>query len=509
MFLHEDILKATRAEFTGAVDGSVSVSTDSRSTGPGQLFLALRGDRFDGHTFVPGAIAAGAAGIIVDHAMACDVPQYIVRDTLAAYQALAAYHRARFTIPVVGITGTNGKTTVKELVYVLLDSCGTPLCSQKNFNNHVGVPASLLKLDGSYTHAVIEMGMNHPGEISVLTGLARPDVAVITCIGRAHLEFMKTIEAVADAKAEIFDGMQAGGTAVLPRQDPYFIRLKEAALRCGLNVISFGTERSADVYFAVDNVTVELVTGVLHTPKGACSIALRLSGRHNAANAAAAAAAAMAAEPSLTLDQVMCACARAVPVDMRCQVIQTAGIRIILDCYNANPDSARAAVQFLADIDGNTKRCCLFGDMLELGDASNGLHEEVGAFIAEEKIDALAVLGEYGHAIARGAERNGMDPGMINVCETRDEVHDWLCAEVQQGDVLLVKGSRKLKLEEIINEWCAEMAGNESENNTGITGTRCQNGRNTLQQSPTPKPNTNSTFACYTSVMVPQSPEGP
>jgi UDP-N-acetylmuramoyl-tripeptide--D-alanyl-D-alanine ligase len=441
--------------------------------------------------------------------MACDVPQYIVKDTLTAYQSLAVYHRARFPIPLAGVTGTNGKTTVKQLVYILLERCGTPFCSQKNFNNHVGVPASLLKLDESYTHAVIEMGMNHPGEISVLTRLAQPVVAVITCIGRAHLEFMKTLDAVADAKAEIFDGMQAGGTAVLPRQDPYFKRLKEAAVRHKLKIVTFGTAPPADVYFAVDNVSVDLITGVLHTPKGTCTVALRLSGRHNAANAAAAVAAAMALEPSLTLDQVMCACAQAVPVDMRCQVIRAAGIRIILDCYNANPDSARAAVQFLADIDDTAKRCCLFGDMLELGDASSGLHEEVGAFIADNKIDAVAVLGEYGRDIARGAERNGMDPGSITICKTRDDVLGWLRTEVTQGSILLVKGSRKVKLEEIIETWCAETAENECDNTNGITGTRCQNGRNTLHQSPTPKPNTNSTFACYTSVMVPQSPEGP
>jgi UDP-N-acetylmuramoyl-tripeptide--D-alanyl-D-alanine ligase len=509
MFVHEDIVKALQPECKGAVDGSVTVTTDSRSAGSGQVFLALKGERYDAHTFIPNAVDNGVAGVIVDHEMECSIPQYIVSDTLAAYQALAAYNRSRFQIPLIGVTGTNGKTTVKELVFTLLESCGTPFCSMKNFNNHVGVPASLLELGPACTHAVIEMGMNHPGEISLLTTLARPDVAVITCIGRAHLEFMKTLDAVATAKAEIFEGVHPGGTAVLPRQDAFYRQLKDAAVKRGLHVVSFGTEPGADVYFDVNSMTADMLTGIMHTPKGTTTVAVRLAGRHNAANAAAATAAAMAAEPSLSLAQIMGAFARAVPVAMRCQVRITAGIKIILDCYNANPDSSRAAIQFLADIDGEAKRCCLFGDMLELGNASAELHREIGAFIAEKGIDAVAVLGEYKSDTARGALQNGMSQSAVTVCNSRGEALNWLRKEVRAGNVLLVKGSRDMKLEQIIHIWCAEMADKENDGNTGITGTRCENRRNTLQQSPTPKPNTNSTFACYTPVMVPQSPEGP
>jgi len=509
MFVHEDIMKAISPECFGAVDGSITVTTDSRSAGSGQVFLALKGERYDAHTFIPGAVENGIEAVIVDHKIDCSVPQYIVSDTLKAYQELSAFNRNRFKIPLVGVTGTNGKTTVKELVYTLLESCGKPFCSHKNFNNHVGVPATLLNLDHSYTHAVVEMGMNHPGEIRVLTRLARPAVAVITCIGRAHMEFMKTLDAVAAAKAEIFEGVAPGGIAVLPRQDEYFRQLKDAAVQRGLRVVSFGTEPGADVYFDVDTMSPEMITGIMHTPKGTTTVALRLAGRHNAANAAAATAAALAAEPSLSLEQIMCAFSRVIPVDMRCQVRTNRGVKIILDCYNANPDSSRAAIQFLADIEGDAKRCCLFGDMLELGSGSSKMHEEIGAFVAEKGINAFAVLGEFKSDTARGAVRNGMDTKAVTLCETQEEVLVWLRNEVQTGNILLVKGSRNMKLEQIIDIWCAELADNENNGNKGITGTRCENGRNTLQQSPTPKPNTNSTFACYTSVMVPQSPEGP
>ena len=509
MFVHEDIVNAIQPECIGAVKGSVTVTTDSRSDGPGHMFCALRGERYDAHSFISGAVENGVEGIIVDHKVDCAIPQYIVSDTLKAYQALGAFNRARFQIPFIGVTGTNGKTTVKELIFTLLETCGSPFCSKNNFNNHVGVPFTLLNLDSTYSHAVIEMGMNHPGEISVLTHLARPDVAVITCIGRAHMEFMKTLDAVAAAKAEIFEGMAPGGTAILPRQDAYYTQLKSAALKQGLHVVSFGTKPGADVHFAVDSMTTELITGVMHTPKGTTSVTLQMSGKHNAANAAAATAAALAVEPCLSLDQIMCAFSRAVSVDMRCQVQENKGIKIILDCYNANPDSSRAALQLLADVDEGAKRCCLFGDMHELGKASAEMHEEIGAFAAEKRINKIAVLGEFKNDTARGALRNGMDQSAVITCDSSEEVLIWLRKELQSGDIVLVKGSRNMKLEKIIDIWCADSADNDKDENKGITGTRCENGRNTLQQSPTPKPNTNSTFACYTSVMVPQSPEGP
>ncbi len=506
MFNHSDICLATNPRCIGALAGTGHVQTDTRRLRSGDIFCALRGEQHDGHAFIAEAVKTGAAAVIIDHEIECAVPRYIVADTLKAYQNLAAYHRNRFALPVIGVTGSNGKTTVKELIWSILKETGSVLKNEKNFNNHIGVPLTLMKLDRTHTRAVIEMGMNHAGEIRVLSKIARPDAAVITCIGRAHLAFLGTVDAIAAAKAEIYDGMNPGGTVILPREDTYYDWLKRAAEQAGLRVKSFSIENSADSVCRVTGMRVDGMNGVLRIGAEDAVFTTRLTGRHNACNIAAAAAAVQTVAPELQLSDIVRVLNDISPVDMRCQVQMVNGITVILDCYNANPDSSGAALRFLSDITATGKKIALLGDMLELGEKTEMLHEEIGRLAAELKIDVLAVLGEHSEALAAGARGAGMPRETILKGYERRELARLLRQILHPGDVLLLKGSRKMKLEELLPALNGSVqAGEETREDNAFTGTRCENSPNSLHQSPTPKPNTNtnSTFGCCTSVMAP------
>jgi len=451
MFINEEILKITAAEIFGNAELITGVSTDSRKLSEGDLFVALRGDKFDGHEFAATAAENGAAALLADHKLDIDIPQYIVGNTLTAYQQLARYHRVKMNIPVIGITGTNGKTTVKEMINSILSNVADPLSSEANFNNHIGVPATLLKIKREHTHAIVEMGMNHTGEIKTLSSIALPNVAVITSVGRGHIEFLGSVEAVLEAKLEILEGLSKEGTIILPFDSEFFGMMKETALNSGIEkIISFGSSEEADFSFIVEKSDEKGSEGLLKTPSGNAKAKINIAGQHNCGNAAAAAAAVMNVKKEITPEEIASAFTKLKAVNMRCQISTLNGAKIILDCYNANPDSMCAAIDLLADMKTVGKKIAFIGDMLELGSESENCHKEIGAYAADRNIDLIITTGEYSDSIILGAKEKGIADEKCNKFETKEKLTEFLTKKIKSGDDVLVKASRRAGFEKII-----------------------------------------------------------
>ncbi|MFZ2629088.1 MAG: UDP-N-acetylmuramoyl-tripeptide--D-alanyl-D-alanine ligase [Rugosibacter sp.] len=434
--------QAISAGFYGADAAFAGVTSDSRAVVAGDLFIAIQGEHFDGHDFVVGAIEKGAAGALVNHEFATahpNLPLIAVADTRLALGALAAAWRARFNIPLIGVTGSNGKTTVKEMCAAILRTQGgAVLATEGNLNNDIGLPLTLLKLRAMHTAAVIEMGMNHFGEIDYLTHLAAPTVAVITNALRAHLEGLGTVQDVALAKGEIFAGLGADGIAVFNADDAQ-AELWQTLAQDRLQ-LTFGLERAADVRgeFAPQGFGGLLC---LATPWGATDITLSVPGRHNALNACAAAAATLAT--GVTLDMVTAGLAGFSGVKGRLQ--RRAGLRgalVVDDTYNANPDSMRAAIDVLASIPG--RRIFVMGDMGEAGEAAGQFHDEIGGYAKSHGIDRLLCLGELSAAAAHNFGAGGEHFSRI------DSLLKTLTAELDANVTVLVKGSRFMRMERVV-----------------------------------------------------------
>jgi len=448
MFTKEEIIKATNAQLFGCPGVISGVSTDSRKIEKGDLFVALRGDIFDGHNFVETAYEKGAAAILGERRMEVNLPQFIVRNSLTAYQQLANFNRRKINVPVIGITGTNGKTTVKEMIDAILKSVGNPLTSEANFNNHIGVPMTLLKLKKEHTHAVIEMGMNHLGEIKVLSEIAQPDAAVITSIGRGHLEFLGSVENVMKAKLEILDGMKKNSTIALPAESKFFNEMKRAA--DNFKILSFGDNGKADVNFIVENFNENGCAGFLTYKKKSVKTNINLIGKHNCRNAAAAAAAVIALNENIPLENIAAGLSNLKSVNLRCQITEENGVKFILDCYNANPDSTRAAVELLSSIESSGKKIAALGDMLELGEKSARFHFEIGKFAAEKNTDVIITAGVFAKYIADGALDAGMTKENIIISKSVDDAAMILKKKIQKGDVVLIKASRRAHFEKLL-----------------------------------------------------------
>jgi UDP-N-acetylmuramoyl-tripeptide--D-alanyl-D-alanine ligase len=435
------------------------ISLDSRSIRSGDLFLAMKGERFDGHDFVGAALSRGAVGAIVHDsydvgALAIKphpkrMAPFIlgVRDPLFAYQQLATHHRSRFDIPVVAVTGSNGKTTTKEMVASVMAHRWRVLKTEGNLNNRIGVPQTLFRLNGRHEGAVIEMGVDHVGQTTRLCEMARPTIGIITNIGPDHLEFFGSMEGSAQSKAELLDLLPADGAAVLNADDPYYDYL---AARAVCRVVSFGFSSKADVR-ATDmksdgrNGTIFrlLLPGkVRHT-----IVRIHVQGDHNVTNAlAAAAVGAVLGLPGAVIAQGL---SRFRPAAMRSQVFVSHGVTVINDCYNANPASMKAAVQLLAQRGAGRKKIAVLGDMLELGSNAVPLHEEVGMFVSQRGIDQLVACGTLGRSLAEGAERAGFDRRNIVLAPDAAAAATAVKAIVKPGDVVLVKASRGMKLEQV------------------------------------------------------------
>jgi UDP-N-acetylmuramoyl-tripeptide--D-alanyl-D-alanine ligase len=452
-FTAEELGAATGGRWLDAPPDSVSgVSSDSRTLEAGSLFVALRGDRFDAHAFLPAAARAGAAAAVVaSEAPAAGLPRLLVADTLVALGALAHHHRARFSLPVVGVTGSNGKTTTREMIAAILAERGPVLKTEGNLNNEVGVPFTLLRLSGEHRAAVVEMGMNHPGEIARLTAMARPQVGVVTNAAAAHLEGLGSVDGVADAKAELYAGLPEGGIAVVNADDP---RMLARARASGRRLLTFagGRQRRGDV--AVLEVLAQDASGLrflLGVGTRELAVTLPLVGAHNARNAAAAACAAIAL--GCSDQEIVRGLARVQPVGRRLRLERLpGGLLLVDDCYNANPPSMAAALQTLAELahaEGGRPLAAL-GDMLELGPGEAELHRGVGSEAARLPVARLFGFGPRSRETLAGALAAGLAPERTFHTEDVAALAQAVRATAAPGDVLLVKGSRGMRLERLV-----------------------------------------------------------
>ena len=437
-----------------AFDG---VSIDTRTLKAGDLFFAIRGERFDGAQFAAAAIEGGAAGVVVpmgwyggQRSRAAVIE---VADATAALQALAHAIRRESGTKVVAITGSAGKTTTKEVTSELLAARYTVVRNRGNLNNHIGLPLSLVELRERPEIAVVELGMNHAGEISVLVRIAEPDVRVWTNVGEAHLGFFESVGAIADAKAEIFEGAQATDVLVANADDPLIAARVD---RFRGRVVTFGMDRPADVRAtAVAERGVDGMSARVTTLRGEVDVETPLVGRANLANVLAAAA--VAIEFGVPLTEIAARASALRPAAHRGEIVRLAGgITVIDDSYNANPTATRRALEVLAASPA-PRRLAVLGEMLELGERASPLHAEVGRAVARARIDMLcAVGGPPARAMADAAVAAGMSPADVRHFATSDEAAEATVSIVRTGDLVLVKGSRGVRTDRVVERLKAE-----------------------------------------------------
>ena len=430
----------------GGADATVtSICTDSRSLKSGDIFIALRGENFDGHSFVPEAARLGAIGAVVEKApLGLPVNFGIIKvlDTLRALQLLSTNYRTSLPLKVVGVTGSNGKTSTKDFTASVLGQRYRVAKTEGNLNNHIGVPLTLLGLDSAHEMAIVEMGMNHPGEIAPLAAMAKPDAAIITNIGTAHIEFMRTREAIAQEKGMLAEAIHSSGTVVLNADDEFTPRI---ARRCSARVvtagISSGEVRATDLKPLSSGIQFRL-----HATGQCVQAELPVPGEHMVRNALLACATGLSF--GLTLDE----CAEGLRVIQlskgRLQQKQIGGITILDDSYNANPDSVIAGLATLAQMPCKGRRIAVLGRMGELGEESERGHRRVGMAVGELAISCVIAVGEEAGWIADAARTGGVRE-VIHVSDVDDAVVA-LRGMTGEGDTVLVKGSRSAKMERIV-----------------------------------------------------------
>jgi len=425
-----------------------SVSTDTRRLVPGQLFVALRGPNFDAHALIEAGAASNAAGVLVDRRLSVKTPQIVVDDTLTALTRIAAAWRNRLDTRVVALTGSNGKTTVKEMTASILRHIGAVLATRGNLNNHIGVPLTLLSLRPVHRCAVVELGANHPGEIQALSALAAPDAALVNNAGPAHLEGFGDLEGVARAKGEIFSGLRVSGIAIINADDRFCDYWK--GLNQDRKCITFGLDTTADVAGSWKPGAPLSV----RTPFGGVEIQVPLNGRHNAMNALAATALSLAV--GATTEQIARGLEQVRPVSGRLNTrAGVAGAEIIDDTYNANPASLTAALEVVSDLGGET--WLVLGDMGELGSEASGFHRQAGELARRCGVTRLYGVGplSLGAVTAFGVgARHFDDAGRLAAT---------IAAELRSGVRVLVKGSRAMQLENVVAVLTQAVAGDESD----------------------------------------------
>ncbi|MBE7021646.1 MAG: UDP-N-acetylmuramoyl-tripeptide--D-alanyl-D-alanine ligase [Ruminococcaceae bacterium] len=440
-------------EITAAIDGRLisgnpetivsGVCTDTRRVTPGALFIPLIGERFDAHDFIPDALAAGcAASLTSRREITSEKPLIYVEDTRIALGHLAACYRRSFTLPVIGITGSVGKTTAKEMTATVLSSKLSVLKTQGNLNNEIGLPLTLLQLEESHRAAVIEMGMSGYGEIDHLAAIAAPDLVIMTNIGLSHIEMLGSQENIYRAKAEFLPHLRPGGTVILNGDDPI---LSAHRSEMPVRTISVGTTPGCDILArdicsAPDSVSFTLAYGDEQVP-----VRLSFPGTHNVINALFACAAGLVL--GIPLKEAAAALATFTPGDRRMEFIRKNNLTVINDCYNAAPASMAAALKVLAAQSG--RKIAVLGDIRELGEHAPAAHKDLGTLAAALSLDALFTLGENGRLIAEGALLAGMAKTAVFSFTDIDALNDALSTYTQEGDIILVKASRAMRLERV------------------------------------------------------------
>ena len=458
MSVKMDVLSAAQA-MSGKLAGEnamfAGVSTDSRAVAAGELFIALRGDKFDGHDFVSVARERGAAAAVVDAAGAeamsgVGLPLIVVADTRLALGALAAHWRARFTLPVIGVTGSNGKTTNKEMIACIMKAAfgdGAVLSTQGNLNNDIGLPLTLLKLDAGHRAAVVEMGMNHPGEIAYLVGIGRPTVALVTNAQRAHLEGMGSLEMIAAEKGSIFAGLDQAGVAVFNTGDTWSELWRSQSAHC--QRLCFALDGPAEVSGHCQTRGLENRVTIVFDGQQ-IEVELALPGAHNARNALGAAAAALAA--GVPLEKVRAGLSAFRGIKGRLQRLAGLhGAMLLDDTYNANPDSVRAGIDVLAATIG--RKVLVLGDMGEIGEMTAQFHDEIGGYAKSQGIDRLLAVGESSALAARNFGVGG------EYFRKVEDLIATLVGELTPEAIVLVKGSRFMRMERVVDAIAAQPSG--------------------------------------------------
>jgi UDP-N-acetylmuramoyl-tripeptide--D-alanyl-D-alanine ligase len=459
----EDLLSAAGGErVSGSGDERFSgIAIDSRAIAPDQVFVAIRGDRHDGHRFAAAAVESGVRGLVAARDGLNDLPLdawrnagvtcVAVADTTRALGALAAFHRRRWSGPVAAVTGSNGKTSTRAMMAAVLGQAGPTLATRGNFNNEIGLPLTLFRLRPEHRWAAVELGMNHFGEIARLAKIAAPEIGVITNVGPAHLEGVGSLDGVRRAKGELVAEMPAGATAVLNADDPHLVRLARETDR---PVLMFGRSESAAVRAEDEESVPGGVRFHLILPNGRVPVRLAATGRFQVDNALAAAAVGHLA--GLAPEAIAAGLAAARPEKGRMVPLETRrGVHLIDDTYNANPASMAAAIQVLAELAPAGRRVLVAGDMLELGDAAEALHREAGRLAAEAGVDRVMGCGPLAESLAAAAAEAGLAPAACFSGSPR-AVADRLTETLTPGDWVLVKGSRGMAMERVLNllrEW--------------------------------------------------------
>ena len=425
------------------------VSTDSRTIKPGELFVALRGENFDGHKFVEVTAKAGAAGAMVDPGWKGALPNQfaVVRaaDTLVAYQTLAANYRRSLPIKVLAITGSNGKTSTKDFAAAVLSRRYRVTKTEGNFNNHVGLPRTILEATSAHDIGVWEIGMNHPGEVAPLARIAAPNVGIITNVGVAHIEFMGTREAIAQEKGSLAEAVGPGGTVILNAEDDFTPGIAERTrARVVLAGITAGELHASEISQTAQGSEFTILEGAHR-----CRAQLPVPGLHMVLNALLAVAAGRVF--GLSLEECAEGLASTPLTKARLQIKEIGGVRFIDDSYNANPDSMNAALRTLIELDADGKRIAVLGHMGELGPETDRGHRDVGETAATLRVDHLIAIGELGQIIADAARQAGLEN--VVVAKSAKEAAALLGERAQPGDLVLVKGSRLARTEQVIEEF--------------------------------------------------------
>lgn len=455
------------------------ITWDSREVQPGNLYVCFPGERVDGHDFVQQAIAAGAVAVLASREVEADVPVIVVDDTVRAFSKIAAFWRSKLTGTVIGLTGSTGKTTTKNLVRDVLAAAGSVVATLANQNNELGVPRTLLNADADTNAVVVEMGMRGAGQITELCEIAKPNWGLVTNVGESHIELLGSREAIAHAKAELLAALpESGGIAFVNAADEFAVAVcKHADLfERDVKVVFF---EGGDAWRNVDDLAIfdgpfrhPFVWGsdvtldaegrpsfTMHAAQfdaiglpdadGQCSCTLELRGMHNVSNACSAAAVGLAA--GLSLEQCCAALAQSQPEKGRQRMLHTeSGLTVIDDAYNANPDSMAASLATFSAIDASGKRIAVLGDMLELGSFAREGHERMGRLAAKFQVDALICVGELSRAMASSAIGAGMDPAAVWTCDDAPSALEITRTLVGEGDVVLVKASHSIGLEAVV-----------------------------------------------------------
>ncbi|MEJ2637043.1 MAG: UDP-N-acetylmuramoyl-tripeptide--D-alanyl-D-alanine ligase [Calditrichia bacterium] len=425
------------------------ISTDSRKTREGELFVALRGEKFDGHQFLKNALEKGACGVVADEegeqafASPRD-PMLIVTNTLDFLMELAGWYRSLFTIPVIGITGSSGKTTAKEMLASVLATKFRVVRTEGNENNFIGVPLTLFQLDSDTEIAVVEMGTNHPGEIARLSGIVNPTHAAITNIGSGHIGYFGSKENIFKEKRALFDGVGKSGVIFINGEDEFL----RSYSREDLVIRTFGFGNGAD--YTAENLSMDELGKMSFRVNGGPSIQLQVPGRHHVLNGLLAAAVGL--EMGISASDVRTGMEKVRPVRQRMEVFRENDLLIINDAYNANPESVRAAIGFLCELplQNGARRFAVIGDMLELGELSENEHKQVGQFLKDKSVDFVYCYGEKSRLIGEVLSNDANWPGKVRWFRTHEEIAAAISDNAAAGDALLIKGSRGMAMEKVL-----------------------------------------------------------